>query len=246
MSLLSSLFKSSKKVDLAPKIVPLSPEQINPQAYGNLSRLSSKYINGEGGFGNDYVDKTVNPVASSMRRNFKNVTSPFISNQYSARGLSRSNLASDAQGQAEGNVESDIGNLMAQFYQLNEAQKKTDTQFGAQVGQNLLSGDVNAQHTQAAASERLANATAADTRGRETADRATAGNIMQAGAQLAVPLTGGLSSMFSGIPGMGGLSSLLSQAQGGMQTMNSVGSNILGRDEMDSFLRAYLASKGGR
>lgn len=241
MSLLSTLFKS-KKVNLTPAITPQSPEQINPQMYGDLTGLARRYMQGPG-FGQDYLDKTVNPVADSMRRNFRNVTSPFLSSQYSARGLGRSNLAANAQGLAEGNVESDIGNLMAQFYQLNESQKKSDIQFGSNLGQNILSGDISAQQQQAAAAERLANVTAADARGREAADRVLAGNILQSGAQLAVPALGGMSSILGGIPGMGGLSSLLSEAQGGMRDFNATQSRTLNNDQL-SLLENLLFKKG--
>lgn len=201
MSLLSSLFKS-KKVNLTPNITPQMPSDINPQAYGDLSKLSHNYINGVGtGFGEDFVNKVTNPVAQSMRRNYQNVTAPTISSNYSSRGLGNSSLAANAQGLAEGNVESDIGNLMAQFYNLNEAQKKSDTQFGAQLGQNILSNDVIAQHDMANQSERLANATAVDARAREANDRGLAGNILQAGSQLIMPMSGALSSIGAGMGG---------------------------------------------
>lgn len=215
MSLLSSLFKT-KKVDLAPKIVPLQPYQINPQAYGDLSTLSHNYLNDKGtGFGEDFVNKTTNPVADAMRRNFRQFTAPQTASAYSSRGLGKSSLAANELGRQEGDVESNVGQLMAQFYRLNEAQKKSDIQFGANVGQNLLSGDVAAQHAQAAASERLANATAADTRARETRDTGLAGNIMQAGAQLLGPIGGAVSGIGGGIGGpVGGfLQSIGGQSQ---------------------------------
>ena len=192
MSLLSNLFKSSKKVNLTPDEPYKMPSQINPDMYAKLSNLSKDYIEGKGtGFGEDYVNKNTNPVAEASRRNFRNVTSPLISSQYSSRGLGRSSLAANAQGLAEGNVESDISQLMAQFYNLNEQQKKTDTQFGANLGQNILTGDVNAQSNIAGASERLANATAGDARTREALDTAKAGKIVGTLMNLAVPGSGG-------------------------------------------------------
>lgn len=114
------------------------PSASSAPLFEKLRNLADKRLSGQDlGFGSEYVDKNVNPVAESMRRNFRNVTSPFLSNQYSSRGMGRSTLAANSQGLAEGNVESDIGNLMAQFYQLNEAQKKTDLTEGIRVGDQL-------------------------------------------------------------------------------------------------------------
>ena len=232
MSLLSSFFRGSKKVNLTPDIVPQMPSQINPRAYGDLSNLSSKYIRGEGtGFGDEYVDKNVNPVAQSMRRNFRNVTSPFLSSQYSARGIARSNLAADAQGQAEGDVESNIGNLMAKFFQLNEAQKKQDTQFGAQIGQNLLTGDTSAQHTQAESSRLLANATAGDARTRETNDAAKTQKLIQTALGVA---TGGATGGFTGA---------LAGASAGLGATPSVGTKMLGKDDLAAAIMELLGRR---
>ncbi len=185
MSLFSSLFSSSKKTNLTPSITPQMPSQINPDMYASLSNLAKNYQNGVGtGFGADYVDKNVNPVAASMRRNYQNVTAPTINSNYSSRGLGNSSLAANAQGLAEGNVESDIGNLMAQFYQLNEAQKKTDQNTGISLGQNILSGDISQANNQASASERLANATAAQNNYAQGVDQQRAGNIANTAGQL--------------------------------------------------------------
>ncbi len=185
MSLLSSLFSSAKKTNLTPDVGVKMPSQINPDMYANLSTLAKNYQNGVGtGFGADYVDKTTNPVAASMRRNYQNVTAPTINSNYSSRGLGQSSLAANAQGLAEGNVESDIGSLMAQFYQLNEAQKKTDQNTGINLGQNILSGDINQANNQASASERLANATSANSIQRQGMDTATAKNIANTAGQL--------------------------------------------------------------
>lgn len=195
MSLLSSLFKS-KKVNLTPDVSYKTPEQASPQFYKPLSELAQQRIKAGTtgletpgvGFGQDFVAKSTNPVADSMRRNFNNVTSPFLSSQYSARGLGNSSLAASAQGLAQGNVESDIGNLMAQFYTLNEQQKKNDITQGINLGSNLMQGDINQSNQIAGASERLANATAQDARAREQRDAGLAGGFLQAGAQLLNPI----------------------------------------------------------
>ena len=221
MSWLSDLF-SKPKPNLAPQITPLMPFQVNPQKYGELSGLSSDFIAGKGtGFGDQFVEKSSNPIASSMRRNFQNVTSPLLSNEYSKRGIARSNLAANAQGLAAGNVESDIGNLMAQFYTLNEAQKKTDQQFGANLGQTLLNNDVSQHNVQADASERLTNATAAQQNARS--DR-NSGLMMQGLATAAMGLGGpiggaiggGLSSALTGM-GLGKFAGAMAPAGQAMQ-----------------------------
>lgn len=196
MSLLSTLF-GSKKQNAAPAIVPLSPQQINPQAYGDLSTLAHNYTNGIGtGFGDSFVNNATNPVASSMRRNYQNVTAPTISSNYSSRGLGNSSLAANAQGLAEGNVESDIGNLMSQFYTMNEAQKKSDTQFGANLGNSLLGGDVAQQNKQAASSADIQKQTNDNMMYNQQRDAGLAGNILNTGGQ-------GLSMIGSGIGGGG-------------------------------------------
>ena len=138
---LGQLFKKKPKVPeyKAPNIPGLG----DLPHYLNLKEFAEKRINagntGEEtpgvGYGPGFVDKATNPVADSMRRNFRNVTSPAISNEYSKRGIARSNLAADAQGKAGGDVESNIGNLMAQFYTLNEAQKKRDITEGIGVAE---------------------------------------------------------------------------------------------------------------
>lgn len=193
-----------------PSIVPLSPQQINPQAYGNLSTLANNYINGIGtGYGDNFVNNATNPVAQSMRRNYQNVTAPTISSNYSSRGLGNSSLAANAQGLAEGNVESDIGNLMSQFYTMNEAQKKNDINTGAGLSQNLLSGDVAQQNKQADTSLQIQNQTNQNQAYNQNRDAGLAGNMLQSGAQLLNPLGGALSSFGSAV-GTNGIGSLFS------------------------------------
>lgn len=190
MSLLSSLFRS-KKPNLTPDVPYHMPASINPNQYNSLQDLSLKFQRGEGtGFGEDFVDKTTNPVANSMRRNFEQFTSPKISSNYSARGLGRSSLAANEQGRAQGDVEANIGNLMAQNYYLNQMQKKQDQQFGANLGQNILQGDVSRQGEIAAASEQLAGKTAEDARHRESRNATNAGKWIGTAMNAIVPGSG--------------------------------------------------------
>lgn len=106
-------------------------------------------LEGQPGFGDDFVDKASSPIASNMRRNFRNVTSPFISNQYSARGLGRSNLAADAQGKAEGDVESGIGAMFADLYRLNEVQKSNQATAGLAARERKFGRAVDRTNAQA-------------------------------------------------------------------------------------------------
>lgn len=254
MSLLSSLFKSSKKVNLTPDVTPLMPSQINPERYNELSKLSSKLIGGPG-FGDEFVSKSGNPQASRMRADFQNYTSPFLSSQASARGIGRSSLALDQQRRSYQETESNIDQLMADLYKMNEIQKKSDTQFGAQLGQNILSGDVAQQNQVAAASERLANATAADARGREAADKSTAGNLLGAATMIAAPALEPLGIGIGNVLNSFGLSSLTNAArpigeilnQGvtkiGTKTLDDLDSNSarnLSREQIVKLLQEYL------
>lgn len=192
MSLLSSLFKT-KKVNLTPDVPYKTPDQASPHEVPLLRDFANRRIAGNDlGFGPEFVDKTTNPVANSMRRNFEQFTAPKISSNYSARGLGRSSLAANEQGRAQGDVEANIGNLMAQNYALNEAQKKTDQTQALNLGQNLANMDIGQSDKIAGASERLANATAQDARAREARDTGLATNLvnMALGAT-----TGGASSL---------------------------------------------------
>lgn len=118
-------------------------EQYKPIT-SEIERLTS-----QPGFGSDFTDKAGSPIAQSMRRDFKNITSPFISNQYSARGLGRSNLVADRQIQAEGDVESDIGNMFSQLYQLNEIQKSNQGTQALQGRERLLDRAIGRNQAQA-------------------------------------------------------------------------------------------------
>lgn len=188
MSILSSLFKK-KKPSLTPDVTPLMPSQINPKQYNSLQDLSLKYQAGPG-FGDDFMSKTSNPSIKASTDYFNDYTMPKLSSALSARGVNRSvgpGLASDVISRAGKEQQNYVDEILAQNYRLNEIQKKNDVQFGANLGQNILSGDVQAQQHQASASERLANATAAQQMGFYNQDRQMAGNLVTAGAQLFAP-----------------------------------------------------------
>lgn len=252
MSLLSSLFSSSKKSNLTPNTTPLLPYQIDPETYGNLSTFANKRIQagntGEEtqgvGFGKDFLGKATNPAISQIDYNFNNRTMPLINSQLSARGVARSaggGLATDVIGQADQQRNRDIDNLVSQFYALNEQQKKNDITQGVGVGQGLLSGDVAAQHDQAAASERLANATAAQNNYAQGVNQQRAGNLVQAGAQM-LPAAGGFMQTLSQVPQLGALSGMF-QGAGNFLTGagQSVKTQTLGSQSTQDLLRQLLS-----
>lgn len=196
MSLLSSLFKSSKKPNMTPDITP--PDFNQSQFTVPLGKLAQQRIQAGTtgldmpgvGFGEDFVNKSTNPIADQMRRNFKQETLPSLSSQASARGIGHSNLALKTIGQQESNVEGDINALMAKFYTLNEAQKKSDIFEGIGLGQQQQGAELEQKNVQANASERLANATAANSMQRQSVDQANAGRIVGALMNTLVPGSG--------------------------------------------------------
>src|SRR3990167_4647476 len=124
MSWLGDLFKGQKKVNLTPDISMPTQESLyfTPQ----LRDFAKKRIAGEDlGFGSDYLDKTTNPAIANIDANFKNKTLPLISSEASKRGLARSSIVTDQIGQADQQRNRDVNSLVAQFYQLNELQRKT-------------------------------------------------------------------------------------------------------------------------
>lgn len=257
MSLLSGLFGSQKKTDLSFTPPPAASAAPN---YGALQNLASQRISAGTtgaetpgvGFGADFVNKSSNPIAQSMQRQFQNVTSPTIQNQYAGKGAGYSSMAANAQALGQGNVDSNIGNLMANFYTLNEQQKKNDITQGIGVGQGLDQSFLNQGNLQSAASERLANATAAQSNYAQQQNNAKAGNLMQAGA-MALPGVGGALGSIGGMvgsmgfPGASQLGGLLGNVG---QGVSGVGANVLksnssGMSTAD-IIKAIQAGQGGK
>ena len=171
----------------------------------NLRDIFAKRLKGEGlGFGAEFVDKTANPVIAQREASFRNKTVPFLSNQLSARGVSRSGgsgLATGILGEAELSKNRDVDEIFSKMYQLNKMQEKTD--FGQALGEaNYLQGqEADMLGQRAAANERLTDKTAADAYKRmEYQDKGT-GQLLGLGMAAAAPFTGGAS--------LGGGSSLL-------------------------------------
>ena len=237
MSLLSSLFKS-KKQNLTPDVDYKMPVNINTPQYNSLQDLSLKFQRGEGtGFGPEFLERTVNPVAGSMRRNFEQFTAPKISNQYSSRGLGRSSLAANEVGRAQGDVEANIGNMLAQNYYLNAMQQKQDQQLGVNLGQNILQGDVARQGEIAAASERLSGRTVDDSRYRESRDAQNVGKMIGVAMNAIVPGSGmGFSSMPTYQP--------INQPQNYSNSTPGTTQPVLGGKADLASLEAYLKQNG--
>lgn len=245
MSLLSSLFGGSKKVNLTPAISV--PDASSAPNYGSLSQLAKQRINagitGENtpgvGFGDDFVNKSTNPIAKAWQTQFQQETAPAIRNAYSSKGKAYSSLAADAENKAFSNTQNAIDQLMAQFYTLNEQQKKADVSQGISVGQNQDANYLNQGNAQAAASERLANATASDARTRESADSKKA--QMLAGAA-AGAITGGFTG--GGFTPVGALQGVMSGANNFSGGTSGVGANILGGASDEELLQLLSKLKG--
>ena len=204
-----------------------------PRIENEIKRLRS-----QPGYGPQFADKATSPIAASMRRDFKNITSPFISNQYSARGLSRSNLAADAQGKAEGDVESDIGNIFSQLFQLNEIQKETQQGQATDLENQQFDRAINRHRAQAGIDMGVPVQQAAldQTAGEQTAlNRASGAEMGLSLASLFKPQGGGVEDTLSKY----GLGGLFGKPQGPK-------ANLLGADDNELTELLYALQQGGR
>lgn len=212
MSLFGSLFKTKKVNQATPQpFRTYSDAPLNEP----LSLLAKKRINagltgnipddGSIGFGPDFVSKTTNPAIAQRNAQFTQQEMPFISSQLSARGVGRSGgagLATDIVNKASEQKNRDVDEIFAKMFQLNKAQEKADISEGIGLGKNLDDSYIAQENQKSSAAERQVSATNADARAREARDAQLSGNILQAGAQLAVPMLGGMSGMFGGLGGM--------------------------------------------
>lgn len=148
MGILKSFFKREK----APEIPKISlPGLGDYEQYGPIHKLATSRLKGEGlGFGDQFVDRATNPVVTEKMRRFNESTVPTLSNQASARGLGRSNLATNSIQRAERDNSSDIDQLISNFYVLNENQKKRDTSEAVGIETGLLDRATNRTNAQAA------------------------------------------------------------------------------------------------
>ena len=185
------------------------------------------------GFGQDFVDKAHSPIAQSMRRNFQQFTSPTISSEYSKRGLGRSSIAANEIGRAEGDVESGIGDLFSQLFQLNEIQKSNQGTAGLAARERKLGRAVERQTGQAAIDIGLPGQQfALDQSARQETATNRAGN-----AQLGLSLA----SLFGGGGQGGEVSSILSQ----LTQPQGVKTNLLGSSD-NELAEIYRMLQGAR
>ena len=260
MAFLGGLFGGRRKPNLTPDVSVKTPAQASPGLYYPMSDLAKRRIQaaytGEEtpgvGFGDDFVNKATNPQAERMRQDFQNYTSPFLSNQASARGVGRSILALDQQRRGAQEAQSEIDQLMSKFYVLNETRKKEDEDNGVSLGERLLGQDVSQSNLQASASERLANATAAQQNKFQDQDREMGMKILQAGAvALGGPIGqaagGGIGGILGSL-GLGGVSKAFSPlGEGFNQGLNEMTKpGVMTLDDLQrldsSSFEAYLDS----
>ena len=254
MSILSSLFGSKKKPNLQPDTPRLQQSQLyftggNPGT--DLRQLmSNRLFNGQGlGFGDDFVSRSTNPAIQASETQFREKTLPQINSQLSARGLARSagpNLATDVLGKAQRDQSNYVDQMVADFYRLNEAQKKTDFSEALGAAQNLGNQEERMSESRAAASERLAGNTAAQQNMFRDQDRQLAmSGIQAAGGFLSGGGLGNIAGLVGKIPGIGGqLSGMLSAADKVATTNPKVGTLTLDNIDDQKIAQQYLRSRG--
>lgn len=244
----SRLFGSGNKPNLTPDVQ--QPDQNNLYYTNQLRQNTQDRLNGQNlGFGPDFLSKTTNPAIAGIEANFQNKTVPFMASQLASRGISRSvgpNLASDTMMQAENQKNRDIANLQSQFYLLDQQQRKAD--YGQALGEaNTMQGQQADMLTNKAnASERLANATAAQTNYNNQLQKQGAQSILQ-GSAYALPSVGGafssIGGALSGVPGLGPIGGMLSgegNAIGGVKIPGYTAPTLQSQEQVD-LLRKILS-----
>ena len=173
-----------------------------------LRRIAQERLNsGTGlGFGEDFVNKSGNPQAQRMRQDFLKYTDPYISNQASSMGLGRSNLALNRKALSAQENESNIDQMMADFYKMNEVQKKADYGQALQLGQNLDTQEAGLLSNAAAEGERVRDLTVGQSNARNAQADKMQGQTIQALGSLVgmVPGMGGVGTAFGALGGGGG------------------------------------------
>lgn len=228
MGLFGSLFGKKSKPNLTPDISMPTQEQLyftsgDAEKGGySLRDFAARGIKGEGlGFGEDYLSKTTNPAIAQIDANFKNRTLPTISNEASKRGLARSSIVTDQIGQADLQRGRDISSMVADFYNLNEMQKKTDQSQALGLAGQLQNQQQAMKTNQAMASERLNERTANQQNVRNAESAGMWDNI---GAGIGTLIGGPVGGMMGG-GGGGGIASALSSF--GFGNMGAGGSNAM-------------------
>ena len=218
------IFGKKSKPNLTPDVS--YPDQEGLAHTATLRDLFNRRV-GKGqdlGFGEGYLDKATNPAIQSSQRRFQNETVPFLQNQLSARGVSRSagsGLATDVLGKAAQEQQGQVDQLVSQFYHLNELQKKQDFGQALGVGENMQNQQAGMLTQKAAASERLNQRTQEASRHNDDIDQQRFSTVMQAvGAAMGVPISGGGNTAGGG---SGGIQQLGNQP--GIGQISTYGSN---------------------
>lgn len=206
---LFGLFGKKSKPNLTPDISYPTQEQLyftRPNSGTDLRTIAEERLfQGKGlGFGEDFVSRTANPVIKQREARFNEQDLPFISSQLSARGVGRSGgtgLATDIVNRANVQKNRDIDEIYADMYKLNKAQEKQDFGQALNLAQYLQDQQLGMKNNQAAASERLTNATANQQLQRQ---KETDQGLLQFGSLLAAPFTGGKSLAMPSMLNSGG------------------------------------------
>lgn len=221
-------FGKKDKPNLAPSSIPPSLDNLD-QTTNLRDLVKRRMVNGQDlGYGDDFVSKTTNPAIAKIDSDFQNKTLPRISSEASKRGIARSSITTDQIGKAEADKNLNTDNMVAEFYKLNEMQKKADFGQALGVSENLQNQDASLQtaRADAAANQVGRNVTAANLNNANDLKRQN-----QVIGSLANSIAPGSGSAFG--------------APAATKTATDVATkqNILGDDDY-SQLEAYLKSKG--
>ena len=246
MAGLFGIFGKKSKPNLTPDVS--YPDQEGLAHTATLRDLFNRRV-GKGqdlGFGEGYLDKATNPAIQSSQRRFQQETVPFLQNQLSARGVSRSagsGLAADVLGKAAQEQQGQVDQLVSQFYHLNELQKKQDYGQALQLGENMQNQQAGMLRDKASASERLSQRTQEQSRYNDQIDQQRFGTGMQAIGGLLGGLGAGMGA--SGLSGAAG--------GGNMVAQNVMGSPVFAGQTIQGFgagggnagIANFLKSFGG-
>lgn len=123
-------------------------------AFPSLAQRATQAALGQdrsfGGFGPDFVSQATNPVIAARRAELREQTIPDIAAAASARGLGRSSIATGQIADASTEAARDIDQLRANFFVLNEAQRKKDIAQGLGIGERGLQFQLGADAARAA------------------------------------------------------------------------------------------------
>lgn len=242
------LFKKTPKPNLTPDI-PM-PSQESLYFTKPLRELAETGINAARtgaetpgiGFGQDFLNRATNPAIKEIQRTFTEDTLPQLSSQQSARGIARSSLATDQIAREQRVAQGNINQLLANFYVLNEQQKKSDIGTRLNLATGLQDQQAAMKSAEASASERLANATAAQQTSRAAAEseRLTKLGNIAIGA-----VAGGVGGF--GASGMSG--AFTGMASGAMNPaslgkISSISTATLGNTSNDDLVKALLQALG--